>query len=837
MKEYRQMRQKFPLQLPAEVEQDRDTKAFTALASMCEEPETQRAKGKDWMGAATWKLIAKLASLLQSGRCNQAAARRMKREINGAIKVDKQRLTAEVGDQIVAELNEGRVHEAFRHLRGWYRAASETQSAPCPQTMARQTRERMELYAKRVSYGANFPNNGEPFDIGDGIPTEGELREAVTKMSHGRCGGASGIRAEHMQEWLRGAKREENPKTAGDNEGGGDTWREFTRLCTSVWSTGAIPQQLCWVVTVLLPKGGGDYRGIGLMEPIWKVLERVVDRRLEAIRLHDSLHGCLTGRGTGTGIIEAKLAQQLAHLEQVPFFGVFIDLKKAFDAMDRERCLQILEMHGVGPNILRLIRNFWDEAINVCRAKGNYGEPFKAGRGVTQGGPLSARLFNIIVDAVVREWMRLIRETQNIGITEEEREALTEALFAIFYVDDGYIASRDPEFLQLAINTLVETFKRVGLETNTKKTQAMVCTPGKIRTQLTEESYRRMRERKGGGQIGNDWEARMVECQKCNKAMQARNLRQHLADVHDIYQEEVVDEGLLDERAGVQYRAVRGEWKLGKEGRIQCPHPACPGVLSTPWMMRRHFRDVHPKDTVYLPWEGGPHPRCRKCNMQCNPSFPKHGTTETCKVGEERQKQRNSAIDAALAIRQLFHIEGEVLERVNTFRYLGRILSQDDDDIRAVRTQIKKARGIWARVSQVLRADNVPPKISAKFYMAVVQSVLLYGSESWNLSARAMARLEGFNIRAGYRMAVENKPRRGLHHVWVYPRSKDVLNECGMQSIAHYIGVRRDTILTYVVNRPIYQRCREGVRKRGSAPRQWWWEQPMNLDDIEAAEQ
>jgi hypothetical protein len=44
-----------------------------------------------------------------------------------------------------------------------------------------------------------------------------------------------------------------------------------------------------------------------------------MDIRLEKIILHDSLHGCLAGRGTGTGIIEAKLAQQLAHLEQTPF--------------------------------------------------------------------------------------------------------------------------------------------------------------------------------------------------------------------------------------------------------------------------------------------------------------------------------------------------------------------------------------------------------------------------------------------------------------------------------------------------------------------------------------
>jgi hypothetical protein len=62
----------------------------------------------------------------------------------------------------------------------------------------------------------------------------------------------------------------------------------------------------------------------------------------------------------------------------MPFFGVFIDLKKAFDAMDRGRCLAILALHGVGPQMLRLIRNFWETATNVYRAKGNYGRPFKA---------------------------------------------------------------------------------------------------------------------------------------------------------------------------------------------------------------------------------------------------------------------------------------------------------------------------------------------------------------------------------------------------------------------------------------------------------------------------
>ncbi len=84
-------------------------------------------------------------------------------------------------------------------------------------------------------------------------------------------------------------------------------------------------------------------------------------------------------------------------------------------------------------------------------------------------------------------------------------------------------------------------------------------------------------------------------------------------------------------------------------------------------------------------------------------------------MGTARRHQRDMAVQSALALRQQFTVHGDVLERVEVFRYLGCLLLQDDDDIQAVRSQLRKARGTWARIRQVLHKKNAPPRVSAKF--------------------------------------------------------------------------------------------------------------------------
>ena len=66
---------------------------------------------------------------------------------------------------------------------------------------------------------------------------------------------------------------------------------------------------------VLIPKGGGEYRGIVLVEVMWRAVLVILNFCFTApITYHDSLHGFRAGRGMGASTLEVKLLQQVAAL-------------------------------------------------------------------------------------------------------------------------------------------------------------------------------------------------------------------------------------------------------------------------------------------------------------------------------------------------------------------------------------------------------------------------------------------------------------------------------------------------------------------------------------------
>jgi hypothetical protein len=169
-----------------------------------------------------------------------------------------------------------------------------------------------------------------------------------------------------------------------------------------------------------------------------------------------------------------------------------------------------------------------------------------------------------------------------------------------------------------------------------------------------------------------------------------------------------------------------------------------------------------------------------------------------------------------------FQIDGNTINKVNEFKYLGRILNDKDDDMNALENQLTKARAVWGRMGKLLkmRADsNIG--IMSIFYKVVLQTVLLYGSESWVLNQNGRDKLRSFHHRSArfltgrYITQIDDK--------WIYPETKKTLELAHLLPIEEYMLKRKNTIQLYACDTAIYEECRtKQLYVKADNTLQWW---------------
>ncbi len=239
LKSYQTDQQRFPLKL-SQGEETEQTKKFSCLVAECLKPKLCKWHRNDWISDKLWALVGKRTALRQVRKLSHAEGRWTKRFIWASLHDNRAACTKGVGDMIEAELAKGDVQESFCLLKGWYQAASETMVHPCPQTMARQTEEGVELYWRRDFPGELLPINLQKPGILDKVPFDHKIRDAVRDLSSGRAGGASKMCAEDIKRLLHGITLEEDPKKGPDNIGEGDNWRLLVDLIQAIWTQGKI---------------------------------------------------------------------------------------------------------------------------------------------------------------------------------------------------------------------------------------------------------------------------------------------------------------------------------------------------------------------------------------------------------------------------------------------------------------------------------------------------------------------------------------------------------------------------------------------------------------------
>jgi hypothetical protein len=106
---------------------------------------------------------------------------------------------------------------------------------------------------------------------------------------------------------------------------------------------------------------------------------------------------------------------------------------------------------------------------------------------------------------------------------------------------------------------------------------------------------------------------------------------------------------------------------------------------------------------------------------------PAHEGSKTCRrMAAQRAQHQLAAADMRAAELRFTAYGSDELCNVERFKYLGRVLSHDDNDVPAMRRNLKKARATWGRISKILTREEVPVPVAGMFYQAVVAVVLLY---------------------------------------------------------------------------------------------------------------
>jgi len=516
-----------------------------------------------------------------------------------------------------------------------------------------------------------------------------------------------------------------------------------------------------------------------------------------------------------TATIILKLIMQYAHRTTNPTYYVFLDLKKAYDTMDRKRTLEILKAYGVGPISLGIIEKTWENDTVVPKQGKYYAEPFSASRGVRQGDIISPMIFNVVVDAVIRE-----TEYQFCEGDESRLQKVEE----LFYADDGALAGEDPLEIQRLLDIYTMNFAQMGLRMNAEKTEAMIMKGGELKVEVSREGYEKLIG--GGGESYRDRIRKKVKCDLCGKEVNCQNLKRH--------------QGVKScEKGREKYRKSLGTAQTAQEiptatdlpttsspslpPSIQPPAvycfsmddvtTTCCAVEGCPYKqkirkgMRLHFRNKHNKDTMIIQ-EEGQLPRCDKCGIFTKARMERHQLSKLCQEGAKFLDVRKIYKEnKKTAEETVFTVQGVPIKTVSEFKYLGRMVTKEDSDWSAVNYNLKKAKNAWYQMTRILtKRGSKNNKWRTTIYKSIVEAILLFGAETWVLSKAMETKLQSFHHRCA-RAIAGRYITKNPDDTWTCPPTNEILKEAGLCTIQESIKKRQDAAKPYARNLPIYKKC------------------------------
>ncbi|KAI5742530.1 hypothetical protein M8J77_008273 [Diaphorina citri] len=91
-------------------------------------------------------------------------------------------------------------------------------------------------------------------------------------------------------------------------------------------------------------------------------------------------------------------------------------------------------------------------------------------------------------------------------------------------------------------------------------------------------------------------------------------------------------------------------------------------------------------------------------------------------------------------------LEGQRLEQVESFRYLGGLIKSNGSCTEEIRSRIGMGKIAFEKVKDLLTTRRIPLKLRKRFVKCYVWSVVLYGAETWTMRKKEEKYLESFEM-------------------------------------------------------------------------------------------
>ena len=168
-------------------------------------------------------------------------------------------------------------------------------------------------------------------------------------------------------------------------------------------------------------------------------------------------------------------------------------------------------------------------------------------------------------------------------------------------------------------------------------------------------------------------------------------------------------------------------------------------------------------------------------------------------------------------------LNGQKLEEVDNFKYLGSNLSKDGSSTKEIKIRLDLATSAMTRLESIWKSTYISFPVKLKLFKSLVLSIFLYGCESWTLTADTERRIQAFEykcyrrlLRISYKDHKTNDFVR--QKVTIYAgRQEPLLATVRRRKLAWYGHVCRHDSLS----KTILQGTVEGQRKRGRPRKSW----------------